>query len=461
MQISYSSGKADEKKDFVIVSFKKQKFDEVIKEDGVKKIILGIEDNKKINNRKLVLLIRKIVQLAKANQIKSIQLNFADFIFPSIDFSTDYLAECIAVNLEMANYSFDKYKTTPKEGLSLIEKIIVEGEMTAKIKAGFKNGLIVSNVINFSRDLSNTPGGQMTPEVLVKETKNEIKGLGIKMKVLEEKDLKANKMGGVLSVGQGSDEPSKFIVLEYQGGNKSDKPVVFVGKAVTFDTGGINLKPDNGLGEMHMDMAGGAATIGAIIAAAKLKVKKNVVVLVPTVENMPSGSSYRPGDIVKSMSGKTIEVGNTDAEGRIILADGLTYAKKYEPKIVIDVATLTGASMVALGYRASALFASDEKFHEEFKQLGEKTGDYIWPFPLWDEFEEEVKGVFADVNNIGKFSRVGGLPTSAAFLYQFAKDYPWVHIDIAPRMTNVEGDFLSKGAAGTPVRLLLEAIRKY
>lgn len=459
LKINYYSKEKDAK-GFAAVAFKKQVNDEVIVEDGIKKVILGIKDTDKIDNRKVFLLVRKIVSLAKANKIKKVAINLADFNFPKIDFEEEYLAELFIVNFEMANYAFNKYKKAPKEGWDFVEEIAFIGNISKETKLGIENGLLIAESVNFSRNLSNTPGGEMTPGLLAKETKNGIKGLNIKMTVLGEKELKENKMGGVLSVGQGSDEPSKFIVLEYSGGKKSEKPIVLVGKAVTFDTGGINIKPDGGL-EMHMDMAGGAATIGAIIAVAKLKLKKNLIVLVPAVENMPSGSSYRPGDIIRTMSGKTVEVGNTDAEGRIILADGLTYAKKYKPKMVIDVATLTGASLVALGYRASAIFASNEKFHEEFKQLGEKTGDYVWPFPLWEEFEEEVKGVFADVNNIGKFSRVGGLPTSAAFLYQFAKDYPWAHIDIAPRMTNVEGDLLSKGAAGTPVRLLLEIIRKY
>ena len=208
---------------------------------------------------------------------------------------------------------------------------------------------------------------------------------------------------------------------------------------------------------MHMDMSGGAAVIHTIALAARLKIKKNIVGLVPAVENMPSGSSYRPGDILRTMSGKTIEVLNTDAEGRIILADALTYAKKYNPRLVVDVATLTGAAMAALGQRASAIFSRDEKLLRNFAAFGEQSGDYVWPLPLWDEYESEIKGTFGDVANIGK-TRYGGAITGAMFLYQFAKDLncPWVHIDIAPRMTAVEGEYLSKGAAGAPIRLLIK-----
>ena len=189
--------------------------------------------------------------------------------------------------------------------------------------------------------------------------------------------------------------------------------------------------------------------------AAKLGIKKNVIGLVPAVENMPSGSSYRPGDVLTSLSGKTIEVLNTDAEGRIILADAITYAKRFKPRLVVDVATLTGAAMAALGQRASALFASDEKFSNMIRHAGEESGDYVWPLPLWEEYEEEIKGTFGDVANVGK-TKYGGAITAAVFLHQFAKDLPclWAHIDIAPRMTSIEGEYLAKGAAGAPVRLL-------
>ena len=247
------------------------------------------------------------------------------------------------------------------------------------------------------------------------------------------------------------------ILMEYFGDKKGEAPVVLVGKGVTFDTGGINLKPGDSMLGMNMDMSGGAAVIHALAAAARLKVKKNIVVLVPAVENMPSGTSYRPGDILRSMSGKTIQVDNTDAEGRIILADALTYAKRYDPALVVDVATLTGAAVVALGERASALFTQDRDLEQRFRELGETSGDYVWPLPLWDEYDAEIKGTFGDVSNLGK-TRWGGAITAAAFLKQCADGYPWVHLDIAPRMTAVEGEYLAKGAAGAPVRLLVKLL---
>ncbi len=243
-------------------------------------------------------------------------------------------------------------------------------------------------------------------------------------------------------------------------GPRAEKPVVLVGKGVTFDTGGLNLKSDDSMYEMRMDMSGGAAVIHAIAAAARLKLKKNIVALVPAVENMPSGSSYRPGDLLRTMSGKTIEVLNTDAEGRVILADALEYAKRYQPSLVVDVATLTGAAMVALGHRYSALFASDKELEDRFRELGEATGDLVWPLPLSADYEDDVRGTFGDWTNTGKKDAGGGAITGAVFLWQFTKDkkgeaaYPWVHLDIAPRMTAIDGEFLAKGAAGTPVRLL-------
>ena len=248
--------------------------------------------------------------------------------------------------------------------------------------------------------------------------------------------------------------------MEYTGGEPDEQPIVLVGKGVTFDTGGLNLKPSNAIYEMHMDMSGGAAVIHSIVLAARLKLKKNVVALIPAAENMVSGSSYHPGDVLKGMSGKTIEILNTDAEGRVILSDALTYAKRYKPRLVVDVATLTGAAMVALGQRASAIFTRDPELENRFRALGEATGDYVWPMPLWDEYEAEIKGTFGDWANLGKNS-YGGAITGAMFLYQFAKDYPWVHIDMAPRMTSTDGDNLARGAAGEPVRLLLRLLETF
>ena len=278
-------------------------------------------------------------------------------------------------------------------------------------------------------------------------------------------EIRKAGMGAILGVAKGSELEPQFIVMEYWGTAKNKKPVVLAGKGVTFDTGGLQAKPGDHMYEMHMDMSGGAAVIHAIVLAAKLKLKANVIALIPAVENSLSGTAVRPGDILTSLSGKTIEILHTDAEGRVILADAITYAKRYSPKMVVDVATLTGASLVALGQQASAYMTNKDTLVPVMQKLGEESGDYVWPFPAWEEYEEMTKGTFGDIPNISAAgnSRYGGVIAGGMFLREFAKDLdcPWVHIDMAPRMTATNSEFLAKGAAGAPVRLLLGIIEGY
>lgn len=432
-----------------------------IKDAGQKVLSIGIKEPDKINRRKFILLARQVIALARTHRVSKIAFEFSDFTFPKLRMTDEDKAEVIATNITMANFEFIKYKTEPKEGWSFVEEVTVVTNKAAKIKKAFEKGHIIGKEVNASRALATNPGGEMTPEILAAEAKKAVEGLNVKVEILGEKEMKKLGMGGVLGVGQGSDAESQFIILEYMNGKKSEKPLVLVGKGVTFDTGGLNVKPGDFMYEMHMDMSGGAAVIHTVAAAAKLKLKKNVVALVPAVENMPSGSSYHPGDVLRSMSGKTIEVINTDAEGRVILSDALTYAEKYNPRLVADVATLTGAAVVALGTRASAIFTRDEKLETLLRKLGEESGDYVWPLPMWEEYEEEIKGTFGDVANTGK-TRYGGAIDGATFLQQFAQNLTsWVHIDIAPRMTTIEGEFLAKGSAGAPVRLLLRLLETY
>jgi leucyl aminopeptidase len=447
--------------DVAIVSVTDKKENEVIKlATGQKSIAVGAGEADKMTRRKLILLIRRIITLAKANKIRKLAVRFQDFDFPNIDDSKRDVAELMAINFEMANFAFNKYKTKPDEGWNHIDEIaIVTGFKDKTIQAGIKVGQIIGTEVNHCRELSNTPGGEMTPSILAQSAKTLSKGLAIDVKILGRKEMKRLKMGGVLGVAQGSREEPKFIIMEYFGGDKALKPIVLVGKGVTFDSGGLNVKPGDAMLEMHMDMSGGAAVIHAIIAAARLGYKQNVVGIIPAVENMPSGDSYRPQDILRTMNGKTIEVLNTDAEGRIVLADGLEYAKRYKPRLVVDIATLTGAAVVALGQHASALFATDDETQKVFRELGEESGDYIWPMPLWEEYEEDIKGTFGDVSNTGK-SRYGGSISAAVFLWQFIKGYSWVHIDIASRISSIEGEHLSKGAAGAPVRLLVKLLER-
>lgn len=426
---------------------------------GRKSILLGIPEPDKLNRRKLIILGRQIITLAKANQIKRVAFKFEDLSFPRLKISREEIAELLATNFEMANFEFVKYKSKPKEGWSFVEGIVVAGKVSPGVKKAFAAGQAVGREVNACRVLANTPGGEMTPNVLAKEAVKAARGAGVKVTVLAPREIERLKMGGILGVAKGADEPPRFIILEYLKGGK-ERPVVLVGKGVTFDSGGLQIKPGEGMYEMHMDMSGGAAVIHAVVLAAKLKLKKNIVGLVPAVENIPSGAAFRPGDILKTMSGKTVEILHTDAEGRVILADALTYAERYKPRLVVDVATLTGAAIAALGERASAIFSKDEKLINLFRDLGEISGDYVWPLPLWEEYEEEVKGTFGDVSNSSK-TRYGGAINGAVFLYQFAKDFPWVHIDMAPRMTSIEGEHLAKGAAGAPVRLLIKLLERY
>ena len=456
------------RKNAVRVTREKNKQDEIFRsEDGSQKIVLGVPEPEKMNRRKLILLARRTIALAKGKRIESLCIDPTIFSFENVNLFDQELGELVATNFLMANYSFTEFLTRPADGFPAVKEILFENA-SKEFAGGVKRGMIIGEEVNACRRLANLPGGDVTPETLANEAKKIAKQNKLKVKILDVAEMKKLGMGGVLGVGKGSELSPKFIILEYMNASKSSVsgqgkkgvgPVVLVGKGVTFDTGGINLKPENSMLGMNMDMSGGAAVLHTVAAIARLGVKCNLVALVPAVENMPSGSSYRPGDVLRSMSGKTIEVNNTDAEGRIILADALTYAAKYKPSLVVDVATLTGAAMAALGERASALFTTDETLEKQFRELGELSGDHVWPLPLWEEYDDEIKGTIGDWSNLGK-TRYGGAITAAVFLKQFAVGYPWVHLDIAPRMTSIEGEFLAKGAAGAPVRLLVKLLEE-
>ncbi|MCX6702944.1 MAG: leucyl aminopeptidase family protein [Candidatus Wolfebacteria bacterium] len=463
MKIKFSE---KSKKKNIVLSKEKESFCFLLA-DGGKSLKIGLGDYKDLNRRKLVITSRQIVSLAKTNKIKKLSLEFSDFLIPNLKMKGSEIAGVMATNFLMANFEFVKYKTAPKEGWNFVEEVEISGKISDDAKKEFLKGVIIGEETNNCRSLANTPGGEMTPKMLAGAAKRAGRYSGIKVKVFDEKAMAKLKMNAILGVGKGSVEKPKFIVMEYSKGPKKEKPVVLIGKGVTFDTGGLNIKTDDYQKDMHMDMSGAASVISAVTLAARLKIKKNIVGLIPSAENMPSGSSYRQGDLIKSMSGKTIEVSDTDAEGRIILADALTYAQKYNPKLVVDVATLTGAAEVALGQRASAILTKDEKLEKLFRELGEESGDYVWPLPLWDEYEDDIKGTFGDWANTGK-TRYGGAITGAIFLYQFVPSInsgqakvPWVHMDIAPRMISIDGEYLAKGAAGAPVRLLVKLLEKF
>ena len=435
-----------------------------VEKDGARWLELGVGPWKEITRRKFQLIPRRIVRAAKQHGITKLALELSRSPFPLVHpVPLPELGSLIAENLGLAGYEFRDFKTKPKEGWKDVEEVLICGETPKDMQAGMKRGLMIAEEVNAARTLANTPGGDMTPSTLAAAAKAAAKGLPITVKTLGKKEIEKLGMGALLGVGKGAKEEPTFTVLEYKGGKGA--PIVLAGKGITFDTGGLNLKPSSAIYEMHMDMSGAAAVIHATTLAARLKVKRHVIALIPSAENATSGESYRPGDILKSLSGKTIEVLNTDAEGRLVLADALTYAKRYKPAAVLDVATLTGAAMVALGLHASALLTKDDALADALLASGEESGDYLWRLPLWEEYDDMVKSDFADLANVatGEHARFGGATEGGIFLWQFAKelDAPWAHLDIAPRMTANSGDQLSKGAAGAPVRLLLHFLESW
>ena len=323
----------------------------------------------------------------------------------------------------------------------------------AALIKGLQRGQAVASGVRLARECAIRPGNHATPSHLASEAKKIGKEFGFKVEVFDRKDIEKIGMGSFLAVAQGSDEPPRFIVMRYEGAAASKAPIVLVGKGITFDSGGISLKPGGEMDEMKFDMGGAASVLGTMRAIGELKPKINVVGLIVSCENMPSGRAVKPGDVVKSLSGQTIEILNTDAEGRLILCDALTYAERFKPAAVIDIATLTGACVVALGHHHSGLFTADDKLAEQLLAASRNAQDPIWRMPLDEEYDEGLKSNFADMANIG--GRAGGAITAAMFLKRFTAKYPWAHLDIAGTAWKSGA---AKGATGRPVPLLTQFI---
>jgi leucyl aminopeptidase len=374
------------------------------------------------------------------------------------------VAGAIMEGAQLGLYHFDQYKSIDQDDpTSRIREITLlapgKPQVTAYQKGVDRAGRLCEAVIA-TRDLQHHPSNTATPTFLAKAARSMARQHKITCKILEKKDMQKLKMGSLLGVAKGSHEPPKFIVLEYKGGKAKDQPVVIVGKGVTFDTGGISLKPGGGMDEMKYDMSGGAVTIGTLQAAASLKLKVNVVGIVPATENMPGGSAIKPGDILTASNGKTIEVLNTDAEGRLILADALVYAQRYKPRALIDLATLTGAVIMALGHQAAAAVGTDAKLIRKLSESGDATGERLWELPLYEEFEKATKSDIADLKNITSKGVGAGTITGAAFLKPFTGDFPWVHLDIAgTAWTSNEKPYVPKGGSGYGVRLLIDYLK--
>lgn len=372
----------------------------------------------------------------------------------------DPFTTAIAEGVYLSLYHFDQHKSQDEENPPpRIKEVVFLAPPKAKlprVKNSIDRAETISQAVWATRDLILQPSNTATPTFLADAARKMARKHKITCRVLGKKEMQELKMGALLGVARGSREEPKFIILEYLKGKKKQAPVVIVGKGITFDTGGISLKPGPGMDEMKMDMSGGAVTIGALQAVASLGLPVNVVGLVPASENMPDGSAIKPGDVLKSMSGKTIEVLNTDAEGRLILADALTYAARYKPRAVIDLATLTGACVVALGSQACAVIGNHPRLIEKIRESGTVTGERAWELPLWEEYEKAMKSDIADLKNISAPKVGAGTITGAAFLKAFAGDQPWAHLDIAgTSWSSEEKPYIPKGASGFGVRLLL------
>ncbi|WP_456436352.1 leucyl aminopeptidase [Thermovibrio ammonificans] len=356
--------------------------------------------------------------------------------------------------LLLGGYTFDRYKEEKKESL----KVTVVG--TSEHKESFRLGRVLAEAANYTRSIVNEPGNVVTPEVLAQKAKELAQEFGFECKVFDEKKLEKNQMVGILTVGRGSKNPPRFIHLAYKP-KKAKKRIVLVGKGVTFDSGGLNIKPEQFMKTMKSDKAGACAVLGIMRAVGELKPEVEVHALIPTVENMPDGKAYRPDDIIVYRNGKSVEVHSTDAEGRLILADALIYGSELEPDYMIDMATLTGACVVALGHYTSGLFTEDDRLAKTLTELSRQTGEKLWRLPLDPDLKEEIKGTWADIQNVGK-SRYGGAITAALFLENFVdadKVKSWAHLDIAgPAFLSSPWKYYEAGATGQPVRTVVEFI---
>jgi leucyl aminopeptidase len=371
-------------------------------------------------------------------------------------------AQALTEGALLGLYRFQHYKTNlgSDDRHAIAELSLVSSINDDAIQRGVAIGEVVARGVALARDLANGPGNDITPTVLGAEAQVLGERTGIQVTVLGPEELKQQGFGGILGVAQGSHQPPRFIIMEHGAGTTGVPTVCLVGKGITFDTGGISIKPAESMDNMKMDMGGAAAVLGAMQIIGELNLPLHVVGLISAAENMPSGTAYRPGDIIKTLSGKTIEVLNTDAEGRIVLADALFYAQRYNPDGIIDLATLTGAIAVALGPHAIGVMSNNDGLCERVLRAGESSGEQAWRMPLWAPYQEMVKSDIADVKNAA--GRYGGAITAAAFLSNFVGDYPWVHMDIAgTAWVDKPTAYAPKGATGIGVRLLVQALRDW
>jgi leucyl aminopeptidase len=422
----------------------------------MKKIILiGLGKKEKFSNE-----IARIVSAKAAIKVKEMGISeFSILLLSNID---EALIEAICEGVGLSLYSFNRYKTNDSKNELMVNQatILINADMP-NIQSIVDRTSLMVEAVNFARDLSNLPPNDCSPSQLATIAVSVATEYGLKHRIIERYEMESMGLNGIVSVGKGSHFPPKLIILEYHGSTDDRKPYLLVGKGVTFDTGGISLKDSDKMDEMKFDKSGGCNIIAIMKAVASLKLTINVIGLIPSVENMPSSTSYRPGDIIKMYNGKTVEVLNTDAEGRLILADALAFGiSSFNPKAVIDLATLTGACIIALGTNVAAVIGRNKKFIEELSNISETTGEKLWELPLYEEFYEQIKSSVADIKNVG--GRPGGAITAAAFLSNFTNGLPWIHIDIAGTAWTQEGTYERgynpKGATGFGIRTLVKLL---
>ncbi len=416
--------------------------------------LVGLGEKNKYSERSFIKAVSALSKICKNNNLKNIFLSIDSLLTDKI--KQDWAIRNISIHINGIDYVYNETKNKTKIKINYkISKIIFISSLLKKsylssLKKYFQQGVAISSGIKLAKKLGDLPSNICTPTYLAKTATDLGKtNKKLNIKIHNEKEMKSMGMNCLLSVGNGSEEPSKLITMKYNGGAKNEKPIALVGKGITFDTGGISIKPSNGMDEMKYDMCGAASVLGTMKTISELNLKINVVGVIASAENMPSGSATNPGDVVTTMSGQTVEILNTDAEGRLVLCDALTYVSRFKPKHVIDVATLTGAVLVALGKVASGVLSNDEKLTEMLMKSSNVSHDYIWELPMWEEFQSELDSNFADIANIGK--RYAGTITAACFLSRFTEDYSWAHLDIAGTAWN-EG--ANKGGTGRPVSLL-------
>lgn len=431
--------------------------------DGRLVLLNKVGERKKLHSdsfrRAASTLVRKLTSLKVAETL-IIPADLSDEEI-TLNFKThEYYIQTYLEGFKLGAYKYEDY-LSKKQSSVISVKVYYPEVSDEKLREIYSTTEVLMKYVYLARDLQNKPSNELTPQKfteLIKEYAK--KNKNIKIKVFDFEQIKKMKMGGLEAVGKGSDNPPYFVVLEYNGKPQSKDKTVLVGKGITFDSGGISLKPASGMWEMKGDMSGAAAVVSSIFAASELNLKTNLVGLVPLAENMPSGKSMKPGDIIKTASGKSIEIDNTDAEGRLILADALEYASKYKPKVVIDLATLTGACVVALGQFAAGLFTRSDELANKLTEAGNITSEKVWRLPLWDDYHSLIKSNYADVKNVG--GRWAGAITAACFLEKFVdENYQWAHLDIAgPAFQEDTIPYNSKTMTGYGVRLLIEYLRQ-